>query len=59
MNTEKSVSKEDTLFKTSDKKIPCLVYSRVVGYYRPTTSYNKGKEEEWNERNLIDSRFGE
>ena len=35
------------------KKIPCLVYSRVVGYYRPTISYNKGKAQEWDQRDLI------
>lgn len=39
--------------KTSDgkkcKQIP-LVYSRVVGYYRPTKQWNKGKFQEFKER---------
>jgi len=39
--------------KTSDKVIPCMVYSRVVGYYRPTMSFNKGKTAEWQDRHLI------
>ena len=26
------------------------VYSRVVGYFRPITSWNKGKQEEWKDR---------
>ncbi len=25
-------------------------YSRVVGYFRPTSRWNKGKQEEWNDR---------
>ena len=32
------------------KKIPCEVFSRVVGYYRPTTAWNKGKIEEFKDR---------
>lgn len=58
MNKNSKVPEQSTVFKTSDKKVPCLVYSRVVGYYRPTSSYNKGKVEEWSERGLINSNFG-
>lgn len=32
------------------KKVPCEVYSRVVGYFRPVSQWNKGKQEEFNER---------
>lgn len=28
----------------------CLVYSRVVGYLRPVSGWNKGKLAEWNAR---------
>ncbi len=28
----------------------CEVWSRVMGYYRPTTSYNVGKKSEYDER---------
>lgn len=28
----------------------CEVYSRVVGYYRPTCDWNKGKKEEFKDR---------
>lgn len=34
------------------KKIPTEIYSRVVGYYRPTSQWNKGKQEEFSERKL-------
>ena len=28
----------------------CEVFSRVVGYYRPTSAWNKGKKEEFRDR---------
>ena len=31
-------------------KQPCEVYSRVVGYLRPVKQWNKGKQEEFNQR---------
>ncbi len=31
-------------------KQPCEVYSRIVGYYRPTSQYNLGKQQEFKER---------
>lgn len=36
---------------------PCEVYSRVVGYYRPTSAYNDGKRAEFNDRATFDSAF--
>lgn len=35
---------------TNEKKTceqPCEVWSRVVGYYRPTNNWNKGKQHEF------------
>lgn len=34
--------------------IPCEVYSRVVGYYRPVSAWNIGKKQEYLERNNYD-----
>ena len=31
----------------SDNKIPCEIYSRVVGYFRPVDQWNAGKREEF------------
>ena len=31
-------------------KQPCEVYSRIVGYLRPISQWNKGKQEEFNQR---------
>ncbi len=33
-------------------KVPVEVYSRVVGYFRPTNQWNKGKQEEFRERKV-------
>jgi hypothetical protein len=32
------------------KKVPCEVYSRVVGYFRPVQNWNLGKREEFDDR---------
>jgi anaerobic ribonucleoside-triphosphate reductase len=34
-------------------KVPCDVYSRVVGYFQPVRMWNNGKAEEWKYRAFI------
>jgi hypothetical protein len=34
----------------------CEVYSRVVGYYRPVTQWNKGKQQEFKDRRVFVTR---
>lgn len=43
------------------KVVPCEVYSRVVGYFRPVQNWNKGKQQEFNERKTarLDGSFKE
>ena len=36
--------------KKEELVVPCEVYSRVVGYYRPVSSWNEGKQEEFKDR---------
>lgn len=36
------------------KKIPCEVYSRVVGYFRPVNNWNDGKKTEYDDRKVYD-----
>jgi anaerobic ribonucleoside-triphosphate reductase len=38
----------------SKRLIPCEVYSRVVGYYRPVQNWNVGKRQEFSERTTYD-----
>lgn len=35
------------------KKIKTEVYSRVAGYFRPVAQWNKGKKEEFNDREYL------
>ena len=35
------------------EKVPCEVYSRVVGYIRPVQNWNDGKRQEFNERAMF------
>lgn len=39
----------------TNKRVPCEVYSRVVGYYRPVQNWNVGKRQEYAERRLYDA----
>jgi len=34
-------------------KIVSEVYSRVSGYYRPVSQWNKGKRAEWDDREML------
>lgn len=36
--------------KRVEKKVPCEVYSRIVGYLRPVQNWNKGKKQEFHDR---------
>ncbi len=40
--------------KVRVKAVPCEVYSRVVGYFRPVGQWNKGKKQEFSERVMLD-----
>lgn len=33
-----------------DLKVPCEVYSRIVGYLRPVQNWHQGKKQEFRER---------
>ena len=35
------------------REIPCEVYSRVSGYFRPLAAWNKGKQQEFSERKYL------
>ena len=41
---------EDGTVIPADKRTKCEVYSRVVGYLRPVSQYNKGKKAEYKDR---------
>ncbi|MBX6422174.1 anaerobic ribonucleoside-triphosphate reductase [Thermosulfurimonas sp. F29] len=35
------------------KAVPCEIYSRVVGYFRPVQNWNAGKQQEFSERKTV------
>lgn len=39
-----------------EMRTKCEIYSRVVGYYRPTNAWNKGKVEEFKDRKEFDEK---
>ncbi|HLD28357.1 MAG TPA: anaerobic ribonucleoside-triphosphate reductase [Patescibacteria group bacterium] len=39
--------------KNKQKRQPCEVYSRVVGYIRPVGQWNAGKQSEYSDRKTI------
>jgi len=41
---------DDGIVIPAEKRQPCEVYSRVVGYLRPVRQWNKGKKAEWADR---------
>jgi hypothetical protein len=37
----------------TEVKIPCEVYSRIVGYLRPVQNWHQGKKQEFSERKTL------
>lgn len=35
---------------TQERRVPCEVYSRIVGYLRPIRNWNAGKRQEFEDR---------
>jgi hypothetical protein len=40
----------------AQKQVPCEQWSRVVGYFRPLTQWNPGKQEEFHDRRYPDGK---
>lgn len=39
--------------KGTELRVPCEVYSRIVGYLRPVQNWNRGKQQEFVERRMF------
>jgi len=42
--------KEDDEYIKGNKRTRCEIYSRIVGYFRPLSNWNKGKKQEYKDR---------
>jgi anaerobic ribonucleoside-triphosphate reductase len=40
----------NTSDNTTERKIPCEVFSRIVGYIRPLQNWHQGKQQEFKDR---------
>ncbi len=40
----------------NEVKVPCEVYSRVVGYHRPVSRWNNGKAREFTDRKTFKTK---
>lgn len=47
------MSDQEILEKLKDKRTKCLVYTRVMGYCKPTENFNMGKKGEHKERMMF------
>jgi ribonucleoside-triphosphate reductase len=55
MTMKTSDSKQQPKAQTgAEIKMPCEVYSRVVGYLRPVRNWHEGKQQEFAERKTFD-----
>jgi len=45
-----------TMELTNEERQPCECWTRVMGYYRPTTSFNIGKVQEYKDRKCYEER---
>ena len=48
-----SIAPETTMALSDDERQPCEVWTRVMGYHRPVSSFNRGKRREHNERQFF------
>jgi hypothetical protein len=44
---------DTTLALRDDERQPCEIWTRVMGYHRPVSSFNRGKKGEHNERKFF------
>jgi hypothetical protein len=48
--SEQTPNVEKAEAPAQEERVPCEVYSRIVGYVRPVRNWNKGKKQEFAER---------
>lgn len=50
LKTTQPMTIETTFQLRDEERTPCEVWTRVMGYHRPTSSFNPGKQSEFKER---------
>lgn len=49
-NMENPTNSQDKIELKNEERTACEIWTRVMGYFRPQTSFNKGKRSECSER---------
>ncbi|MCK5296843.1 MAG: oxidoreductase [Alphaproteobacteria bacterium] len=44
---------KNILTESTDERQPCEIWTRVMGYHRPISEFNKGKKREHKERRMF------
>ncbi len=47
------INQEAEVTLTLEERQPCEIWTRVMGYHRPVSSFNRGKKGEFHERNCF------
>lgn len=45
-----TLNESESIQLTDEERQPCEVWTRVMGYFRPVASFNRGKQGEFHER---------
>lgn len=49
-----AVNSQTEIALTDEERQPCEIWTRVMGYHRPTSSFNIGKKAEFAERKYFE-----
>lgn len=55
--TIKNDKDQNEIFLPHEQRQRCEVWTRVMGYHRPVSSFNTGKKGEFNEREFFKESF--
>lgn len=50
---------EEAAASDGDARVPCEVWSRIVGYMRPVQNWNEGKQQEFEDRRTFEVHDGD
>ena len=50
------VIQQKTISLTDEERQPCEIWTRVMGYHRPMSSFNTGKKGEFHERQYFSEK---
>lgn len=56
MNMMMTATPRAEITLSEDERQPCEVWTRVMGYHRPVSSFNRGKKGEHNERQFFSEK---